>query len=149
MLHLKLAIHVEKNCRLFSLAWNLLLNYSYFCRCLLTTILISGRPKENEKIREELEKSIHIIWNCRLPSPRVSEEISFLPSYLLFSMFLALSPLLHIFFSLDSKQCVAIDAVVDVDLVSALQVSVYPQLIFTKSGKILYREKGILYSIFF
>ncbi|XP_015074334.1 thioredoxin-like fold domain-containing protein MRL7L, chloroplastic [Solanum pennellii] len=65
------------------------------------------RPKENEMARNELEKAIHIIWNCRLPSPR----------------------------------CVAIDAVVEVDLVSALKVSVFPELIFTKAGKILYREK--------
>lgn len=65
------------------------------------------RPKENEMVRDELEKAIHIIWNCRLPSPR----------------------------------CVAIDAVVEVDLVSALKVSVFPELIFTKAGKILYREK--------
>ncbi|KAK6930407.1 hypothetical protein RJ641_004501 [Dillenia turbinata] len=67
------------------------------------------RPKENEKIRDELEKAVHIIWNCRLPSPR----------------------------------CVAIDAVVELDLVSALQVSVFPEVIFTKAGKILYREKDI------
>ncbi|GMN36108.1 hypothetical protein TIFTF001_005738 [Ficus carica] len=67
------------------------------------------RPKENEKIRDELEKAVHIIWNCRLPSPR----------------------------------CVAVDAVVETDLVSALQVSVFPEMIFTKAGKILYREKAI------
>lgn len=67
------------------------------------------RPKENEKIRNELEKAIHIIWNCRLPSPR----------------------------------CVALDAVVESDLVSALQVSQFPELIFTKAGKILHREKAI------
>lgn len=67
------------------------------------------RPRENEKLRNELEKAIHIIWNCRLPSPR----------------------------------CVAVDAVVEIDLVSALEVSLYPQLIFTKAGKILYREKAI------
>lgn len=67
------------------------------------------RPNENEKIRDELEKAVHIIWNCRLPSPR----------------------------------CVAIDAVVELDLVSALKVSVFPELIFTKAGKILYREKAI------
>ncbi|RVW20618.1 Thioredoxin-like fold domain-containing protein MRL7L, chloroplastic [Vitis vinifera] len=70
--------------------------------------LPSTRPKENQKIREELEKAVHIIWNCRLPSPR----------------------------------CVAIDAVVEVDLVSALQVSVFPEVIFTKAGKILHREKS-------
>lgn len=29
------------------------------------------RPKENERIRNELEKAVHIIWNCGLPSPRV------------------------------------------------------------------------------
>ncbi|KAL7188009.1 hypothetical protein ACSBR1_037949 [Camellia fascicularis] len=67
------------------------------------------RPLENERMRDELEKAVNIIWNCRLPSPR----------------------------------CVAIDAVVELDLVSALQVSVFPELIFTKAGKILYREKAI------
>ncbi|PON93814.1 Thioredoxin-like fold containing protein [Trema orientale] len=67
------------------------------------------RPKENEKFRDELEKAVNIIWNCRLPSPR----------------------------------CVAVDAVVETDLVSALQVSVFPEMIFTKAGKILYREKAI------
>lgn len=40
------------------------------------------------------------------------------------------------------KQCVAIDAVTEHDLVSALQVSVFPEIMFTKAGKILYREKG-------
>ncbi|XP_050237876.1 thioredoxin-like fold domain-containing protein MRL7L, chloroplastic isoform X2 [Mercurialis annua] len=65
------------------------------------------RPKENERIRDELEKAVHIIWNCRLPSPR----------------------------------CVAVDAVVQTNLVSALNVSVFPEVIFTKAGKILYREK--------
>ncbi|ESQ51765.1 hypothetical protein EUTSA_v10016862mg [Eutrema salsugineum] len=63
----------------------------------------------NRYKREELEKAIHVIWNCGLPSPR----------------------------------CVAVDAVVETDLVSALQVSVFPEIIFTKAGKILYREKGI------
>ncbi|XP_052171853.1 thioredoxin-like fold domain-containing protein MRL7L, chloroplastic [Diospyros lotus] len=67
------------------------------------------RPKENERMRNELENAVHIIWNCRLPSPR----------------------------------CVAIDAVVELDLVAALQVSAFPELIFTKAGKILYREKAI------
>lgn len=41
-----------------------------------------------------------------------------------------------------NKQCVAIDAVLELDLVSALQVSGFPELIFTKAGKILYRENG-------
>ncbi|XP_073289728.1 thioredoxin-like fold domain-containing protein MRL7L, chloroplastic isoform X2 [Primulina huaijiensis] len=67
------------------------------------------RPKDNERIRDELEKAVQIIWNCQLPSPR----------------------------------CVAIDAVVELDLVSALRVSIFPELIFTKAGKILYREKAI------
>ncbi|KAL2323925.1 hypothetical protein Fmac_022983 [Flemingia macrophylla] len=67
------------------------------------------RPKENEKIRDELEKAVHIIWNCRLPSPR----------------------------------CVAIDAVVETELVAALQVSAFPEIIFTKAGKILFRDKAI------
>lgn len=68
-----------------------------------------SRPKENEKLRDELEKAVHIIWNCGLPSPR----------------------------------CVAVDAVVEVELVSALQVSLFPEIIFTKAGKILYREREI------
>ncbi|XP_061362754.1 thioredoxin-like fold domain-containing protein MRL7L, chloroplastic [Gastrolobium bilobum] len=67
------------------------------------------RPKENERIRDELEKAVNIIWNCRLPSPR----------------------------------CVALDAVVETQLVAALQVSVFPEIIFTKAGKILFREKAI------
>ncbi|KAL4582891.1 hypothetical protein LXL04_007452 [Taraxacum kok-saghyz] len=67
------------------------------------------RPKENEMARDQLEKAIQIIWDCRIPSPR----------------------------------CVAIDAVVECDLVSTLGVSVFPQLIFTKVGKIFHREKEI------
>ncbi|KAF9590487.1 hypothetical protein IFM89_035460 [Coptis chinensis] len=65
------------------------------------------RPKENEMVREELEKVAHIFWNCGLPSPR----------------------------------CVAVDAVVELDLVSALKVSVFPEVLFAKAGRILYREK--------
>ncbi|XP_076901078.1 thioredoxin-like fold domain-containing protein MRL7L, chloroplastic [Bidens hawaiensis] len=67
------------------------------------------RPKENERVRDQLEKAIQLIWDCRIPSPR----------------------------------CVAIDAVVECDLVSTLGVSVFPELIFTKIGKILHREKEI------
>lgn len=67
------------------------------------------RPKENEMARDQLEKAIQIIWDCRIPSPR----------------------------------CVAIDAVVECDLVSTLGVSVFPELIFTKVGKIYHREKEI------
>ncbi|XP_044478666.1 thioredoxin-like fold domain-containing protein MRL7L, chloroplastic isoform X2 [Mangifera indica] len=67
------------------------------------------RPKDNKKIRNEIEKAVHIIWNCHLPSPR----------------------------------CVAVDANVEHELVSALQVSIFPELIFTKAGKILYRETAI------
>ncbi|CAN1168831.1 Thioredoxin-like fold domain-containing protein MRL7L, chloroplastic [Linum perenne] len=67
------------------------------------------RPKENEKIRDELEKAVHIIWNCGLPSPRF----------------------------------VAVDAVVETDLVSALKVSQFPEVIFSKAGRVLYREKEI------
>ncbi|KAI7987708.1 hypothetical protein LOK49_LG13G02007 [Camellia lanceoleosa] len=44
---------------------------------------------------------------------------------------------------LPSPRCVAIEAVVELDLVYALRVSVFPELIFTKAGKILYREKAI------
>ncbi|KAG9453566.1 hypothetical protein H6P81_006470 [Aristolochia fimbriata] len=44
---------------------------------------------------------------------------------------------------LPSPRCVAIDAVLETDLVAALKVSVFPELIFTKAGKILYRESAI------
>ncbi|XP_058758028.1 thioredoxin-like fold domain-containing protein MRL7L, chloroplastic [Vicia villosa] len=67
------------------------------------------RPKENEKIRDELVKAVHIIWNCGLPSPR----------------------------------CVALDAVVETELVAALKVSAFPEVIFTRAGKILFRDKAI------
>ncbi|XP_004497261.1 thioredoxin-like fold domain-containing protein MRL7L, chloroplastic [Cicer arietinum] len=67
------------------------------------------RPKDNERIRDELEKAVHIIWSCRLPSPR----------------------------------CVALDAVVETELVAALKVSAFPEVIFTKAGKILFRDKSI------
>jgi len=40
-------------------------------------------------------------------------------------------------------KCVAIDAVVETELVDALQVSVFPEILFTKAGKILFRDKGI------
>ncbi|MFS7949366.1 hypothetical protein Hanom_Chr06g00570761 [Helianthus anomalus] len=71
-------------------------------------MIVSVRPKENEMVRDQLEKAIQLIWDCRIPSPR----------------------------------CVAIDAVVECDLVSTLGVSVFPELIFTKTGRILHREKG-------
>ena len=35
-----------------------------------------------------------------------------------------------------------VDAVVETDLVSSLQVSLFPEIIFTKAGNTLYREKG-------
>lgn len=40
------------------------------------------------------------------------------------------------------SQCVAVDAVVETELVAVLQVSSFPEIIFTKAGKILFREKG-------
>ncbi|KAK1315411.1 hypothetical protein QJS10_CPA06g01512 [Acorus calamus] len=42
---------------------------------------------------------------------------------------------------LPSPRCAAVDAVVEQDLVSALNVSIFPEVLFTKAGKILYREK--------
>ncbi|XP_042384626.1 thioredoxin-like fold domain-containing protein MRL7L homolog, chloroplastic [Zingiber officinale] len=44
---------------------------------------------------------------------------------------------------LPSPRCVAIDACVEHDLVDALQVSIFPEIIFTKAGKILYRDKVV------
>ncbi|KAK9139005.1 hypothetical protein Sjap_009599 [Stephania japonica] len=51
----------------------------------------------------------------------------------------------HIFWNsrLPSPRCVAIDAVVELDLVAALKVSTFPEIIFTKAGKILHREKSV------
>ncbi|XP_020252196.1 uncharacterized protein LOC109829513 isoform X1 [Asparagus officinalis] len=44
---------------------------------------------------------------------------------------------------LPSPRCVAVDAVIEEELVSALQVSVFPEIIFTKAGKILHRDKVV------
>lgn len=44
---------------------------------------------------------------------------------------------------LPSPRCVAIDAVVETELVAALRVSSFPEITFTKAGKILFREKAI------
>ncbi|EPS71745.1 hypothetical protein M569_03014, partial [Genlisea aurea] len=44
---------------------------------------------------------------------------------------------------LPSPRCVAVDANRDHDLACALGVSIFPELIFTKAGKILYRERGM------
>ncbi|KAJ8504084.1 hypothetical protein OPV22_004970 [Ensete ventricosum] len=44
---------------------------------------------------------------------------------------------------LPSPRCVAIDACVEHDLVDALQVSIYPEVLFTKAGKILHRDKVV------
>ncbi|GJZ28295.1 probable alpha,alpha-trehalose-phosphate synthase [UDP-forming] 7 [Tanacetum coccineum] len=43
----------------------------------------------------------------------------------------------------DTSECVAVDAVVECDLVSTLVVSIFPELIFTETRKILQREKEI------
>ncbi|XP_073000525.1 thioredoxin-like fold domain-containing protein MRL7L homolog, chloroplastic isoform X1 [Typha latifolia] len=44
---------------------------------------------------------------------------------------------------LPSPRCVGIDACVEHDLVDALQVSVFPEILFTKAGKILHRDKVV------
>ncbi|KAI3985159.1 hypothetical protein MKX01_007868 [Papaver californicum] len=51
----------------------------------------------------------------------------------------------HVFWNtgLPSPRCVALDAVAELDFVSALKVTVFPEVIFTIAGKILYGEKGI------
>lgn len=46
-------------------------NNLHILRVMALMYLSSLRPKDNEKVREELENAIHIIWNCNLPSPRV------------------------------------------------------------------------------
>lgn len=44
---------------------------------------------------------------------------------------------------LPSPRCVAVDACVDHDLVDALQVSCFPEILFTHAGKILHRDKVV------
>ncbi|XWS57153.1 hypothetical protein CRYUN_Cryun09bG0148100 [Craigia yunnanensis] len=44
---------------------------------------------------------------------------------------------------LNQEWCIAVDAVVEDALVSSLKLSVFPEIIFTKAGKIFYREQGI------
>ncbi|CAA7396596.1 unnamed protein product [Spirodela intermedia] len=51
----------------------------------------------------------------------------------------------HMFWEsrLPSPRCAAVDAVVEQDLASALRVSIFPEIIFTKAGKILHRDKVV------
>ena len=42
-----------------------------------------------------------------------------------------------------SPRCVAVDACAEPDLVAALKVSGFPELLFTNAGKILHREKAV------
>ncbi|KAH0462265.1 hypothetical protein IEQ34_009840 [Dendrobium chrysotoxum] len=44
---------------------------------------------------------------------------------------------------LPSPRCVAVDAVVEDELAEALHVSIFPEIIFTKAGKILHRDKVV------
>ncbi|XP_020591429.1 uncharacterized protein LOC110032217 [Phalaenopsis equestris] len=44
---------------------------------------------------------------------------------------------------LPSPRCVAVDAIVEDELADALQVSIFPEIIFTKAGKILHRDKVV------
>lgn len=44
---------------------------------------------------------------------------------------------------LPSPRCVAVDACAEPDLVAALKVSGFPELLFTNAGKILHREKAV------
>lgn len=109
-----------------------------------------GRPKENEMVYDQLEKAIHLIWDCRIPSPRVTisspiSHIYHICTYVYICFFYSYVWCMHVlvrYINCLFWQCVAIDAVVECDLVSTLGVSVFPELIFTKTGKILHREKG-------
>ena len=76
-----------------------------------------------------------MFWETGLPSPRVSSS----------DQTFQLSPFLLFFSKLcwhHELQCVAVDAVIEKELVSALQVSVFPEILFTKAWKILHRDKG-------
>lgn len=44
---------------------------------------------------------------------------------------------------LPSPRCVAVDAVIEEELASALQVSAFPEILFTHAGKILHRDKVV------
>jgi hypothetical protein len=39
-------------------------------------------------------------------------------------------------------QCVAVDACAEPDLVEALKVSGFPEILFTNAGRIIHRDKG-------
>ncbi|KAL9664800.1 hypothetical protein QQ045_020208 [Rhodiola kirilowii] len=69
------------------------------------------RAKENENVRNEIEKVVHVIWNCGLPSPRVNHSWFDIVEQNFLTMTWSL-------------QCVAVDAIVELDLVSALKSSV-------------------------
>ena len=45
-----------------------------FCWDYTLRLFLSGRPKENEIVRDQLEKAIQLIWDCRIPSPRVTKN---------------------------------------------------------------------------
>jgi hypothetical protein len=51
----------------------------------------------------------------------------------------------HIFIIDYFLQCVAVDACAEPDLVDALKVSGFPEILFTNAGRIIHREKGWLY----
>ncbi|KAL5996752.1 hypothetical protein ACLOJK_007672 [Asimina triloba] len=101
------------------------------------------RPKENEMLHDELVKAVQIFWDCRLPSPRVSHFVTSVTASIGDQTHIRdngvsshVTPVLF-------QQCVAVDAVVEHDLVSVLEVKIFPEVIFTKAGKILYRDKEI------
>ena len=61
---------------------------------------------------------------------------------LLVLLLLQVGTLIQFSFVCFGWQCVGIDACLEPKLVEALKVTAYPEIIFTKAGKILHRDKG-------
>jgi hypothetical protein len=102
----------------------------------------SCRPQENEMARAELTKAIEMFWEHNLPSPRVcSLQHPFSSSLGNWRFKERFKFWLWIYF----LQCVAVDACAEPDLVNALKVSGFPEILFTNAGRIIHREKGWLY----
>lgn len=76
-------------------------------------------------------------WESGMPSPRVRH-----PNARLYCKTGEVI-IFHILTRIIWWQCVAVDACVEHDLVDALQVSDFPEILFTHAGKILHRDKGM------
>lgn len=95
--------------------------------------------------RAELTKAIEMFWEHNLPSPRVHSSLQNPFSNYLGNWCFKELPSYD--YSLIILQCVAVDACAEPDLVNALKVSGFPEILFTNAGRIIHREKGWLYGL--